>query len=65
MTETILLQRDKLVRQHEEVFEIDEPDEKSLTPLMKASIHGHLEVTLTFSNPFKDSETTFKIWSES
>ena len=32
------------MRQHEEVFDIDEPDEKSLTPLMKASINGHLEV---------------------
>jgi hypothetical protein len=68
MTETILLRRDQLIREHEEVFEIDEPDEKSLTSLMKASINGHLEVSynsrLQLNFCCIDSKTTVEIWRE-
>jgi hypothetical protein len=45
MTETILLQRDRLLRAHQDVFDVDEADNLSLTPLMKAAINGHLEVS--------------------
>jgi len=46
MCETILLHRAKLLRHSKTapVFDIDGPDELSLTPLMKASINGHLEI---------------------
>lgn len=46
MTETILLHRAKVIRENgkESVFEIDGEDSLTLTPLMKASINGHLEI---------------------
>ena len=46
MTESLLLQRDRLMRKHqlEGLFEIDQPDKSALTALMKASLNGHLEV---------------------
>eukprot|EP00347_Sterkiella_histriomuscorum_P019677 403340709 len=46
MCETILLHRAKLLRMNKEavVFDIDCLDDVSLTPLMKASINGHLEI---------------------
>ena len=48
MTETILLQRDRLLRERLDVFDVDEADNYSLTPLMKAAINGHLEVIPIF-----------------
>ena len=48
MTETILLQRDRLLRERQDVFDVDEADNNSLTPLMKAAINGHLEVIPIF-----------------
>ena len=46
MCETILIHRAKLLRINKAaiVFDIDGPDYLSLTPLMKASINGHIEV---------------------
>lgn len=48
MTETILLHRAKLLREGKDaiVFDIDGEDSLTLTPLMKASINGHVEVIL-------------------
>lgn len=47
MTETILLHRAKISRESSggiSVFDIDGDDSLTLTPLMKASINGHIEV---------------------
>ena len=47
MTETILLHRAKISRESSggiPVFDIDGDDSLTLTPLMKASINGHIEV---------------------
>ena len=57
MTETILLQRDRLLRAHQEVFDVDEADNLTLTPLMKAAINGHLEVSNLDFSIFLDSKT--------
>lgn len=42
----ILLHRAKIIREKgkESVFDIDGEDSLTLTPLMKASINGHLEI---------------------
>jgi ankyrin repeat protein len=46
MTETILLQRAKIMRDlgRDAIFDIDGEDSLTLTPLMKASINGHLDI---------------------
>lgn len=46
MAETILLNRARIIREHgkQSVFEIDCEDSLTLTPLMKASTNGHIEV---------------------
>jgi ankyrin repeat protein len=46
MTEMILLHRAKMIREmgKEPVFDIDGEDSLTLTPLMKASINGHIEI---------------------
>ena len=44
MTEMILLHWTKVQREHGPVFEIDDEDSLTLTPLMKASINNHLEI---------------------
>ena len=50
MTETILLYRSKLLRENKDaqVFDIDGEDSITLTPLMKASINGHIDVKYNF-----------------
>jgi ankyrin repeat protein len=65
MTETILLQRDKPLRAHQEVFDVDEADNLSLTPLMKAAINGHLEVSNLVYSFSLDSKTSPEIRGES
>jgi hypothetical protein len=65
MTETILLQRDRLLRAQQEVFDVDEPDNLSLTPLMKAAINGHLEVSFLVFSFSLDSKTGPEIRGES
>lgn len=46
MTETILMQRANIMRDRGKAsaFEIDDEDALTLTPLMKASINGHLDI---------------------
>lgn len=44
IAETLLLHWAKMIRNHSEVFDIDCEDSQTLTPLMKASIKGHLEI---------------------
>ena len=52
LTETILLYRARVMREDGKsaVFDIDDDDKLTMTPLMKASINGHLEVMINLIN---------------
>ena len=52
LTEAILLYRARVMREDGKsaVFDIDDDDKLTMTPLMKASINGHLEVMINLIN---------------
>jgi hypothetical protein len=52
LTEAILLYRARVMREDGKsaVFDIDDDDKLTMTPLMKASINGHLEVRINLIN---------------
>ena len=68
MTETILLHRAKISRESSggiSVFDIDGDDSLTLTPLMKASINGHIEVRKhSDESNLIDRKTALKVWSK-